>query len=192
MVCKVSLLTWPQHNANCRKWDISGIPCVHAITCIFFNRQDAELYVHPCHHVSTYKACYEPIISPINGQNMWRPSGVTPVQSPIKRRPPGKPKKKRVKEPNEPTSRKDGISKQCKAYGKVRHNRSCCKGEIEGNSSLLGTTNKTNTSNKVIYGHVCEIVAFQYSILMCVNFLFVDQQNQNQGSFNHTICTIPG
>ena len=111
MVCKVPLLTWPQHNENCRKWDISGIPCVHAITCIFFNRQDAELYVHPCHHVSTYKACYEPIISPINGQNMWRPSGVTPVQSPIKRRPPGKPKKKRVKEPNEPTSRKDGISK---------------------------------------------------------------------------------
>ncbi|XP_050277691.1 uncharacterized protein LOC126719148 [Quercus robur] len=98
---------------SCRKWNISGIPCAHAISCIFFNRQDAKQYVHPCYHVSTYKACYEPIITPINGQNMWRPSGVTPVQPPIKRRPPGRPKKKRAREPNKPT-RRAGISKQCK------------------------------------------------------------------------------
>ena len=66
-------------HCSCRKWDISGIPCAYAITCIFFNRQDAEQYVYPCYHVSTYKAYYEPIIAPINGQNMWRPSGVTPI-----------------------------------------------------------------------------------------------------------------
>ena len=42
---------------------------------------------------------------------MWRPSGVTPVQSPIKRKLPSKPKKKKAREPNEPTSRKAGISK---------------------------------------------------------------------------------
>ena len=142
-------------------------------TCIFFNRQDVEQYVHPYYHVFTYRACYEPIITPINGQNMWRPSGVTPVQPLIKRRPLGRPKKKRVREPNELTSRRAGISTQCKACGKLWHNRRSCKGKIGGNSSLPGTTNKTNTSNKVIYGHVCEIVAFQYSILMCLNFLFV-------------------
>ena len=50
---------------------------------------------------------------------MWRPSGVTPVQPPIKRRPPGRPKKKRVREPNELTSRRAGISTQCKAFGKL-------------------------------------------------------------------------
>ena len=27
---------------SCRKWDISGIPCAHAISCIFFNIQDVE------------------------------------------------------------------------------------------------------------------------------------------------------
>ena len=44
---------------SCRKWDITGIPCADAITCIFFNRQDAKQYVHKCFHVSTYKAYYK-------------------------------------------------------------------------------------------------------------------------------------
>ena len=29
-------------HCSCRKWNITGIPCAHAIFCIFFNRQDAE------------------------------------------------------------------------------------------------------------------------------------------------------
>ena len=91
---------------------------------------------------------------------MWKPSGVTPIQPLIKRRSPGRPKKKRVREPNEPTSRRADISKQCKACGKLEHNRRSCKGEIGGNSSLPSTINRTSTFNKVIYGHVCEIVAF--------------------------------
>ena len=81
---------------------------------------------------------------------MWRPSGVTPVQPLIKRRPLGRPKKKRVREPNVPTSKRAGISKHCKACGKLEHNRRSCKGEIGGNSSLPDTTNRTNTYNKVI------------------------------------------
>ena len=85
---------------------------------------------------------------------MWRPSGVTPVQPPIKKKPLDRPKKKRAREPNEPTSRRVGISKQCKTCGKLGHNRRSYKGEIGGNSSLPGTTNRTSTSNKVIYGHI--------------------------------------
>ena len=95
------------------------------------------------------------------------------VQPSIKRRPLGRPKKKKVREPNELTSRRAGISKQCKTCGKLGYNRRSCKDKIGGNSSLLDTTNRTSTSNKIIYRHMCEIVAFQYSILMSVNFLFV-------------------
>ena len=53
-----------------RKWDIIGIPCCHAISYIFFNKEDAEKYVNACHKRTTYIDCYEPIIEPINGQNM--------------------------------------------------------------------------------------------------------------------------
>ena len=98
-------------HCSCRKWDITGIPCAHAISCIFFNGRDAEQYVYKCFHVSTYKACYEPIITSINGQNMWRFSGVQPVQPLIKRKVPGKPKKKRAREPNKLAGRRACISK---------------------------------------------------------------------------------
>ena len=74
-----------------RKWDIIGIPCCHTISYIFFNKEDAEKYVNACHKRTTYIDCYEPIIEPINGQNMRRLSGLPPVQPPIKRRPPGRP-----------------------------------------------------------------------------------------------------
>ena len=105
MTWKVSL--WISLNPSavvaCRKWDITGIPCAYAISCIFFNKEDAKKYVHPCYKRIAYIACYEPIIDPINGQNMWRPSVLPLVQPPIKRIPPSRPKK-RAKEPNEPLS----------------------------------------------------------------------------------------
>ena len=136
-------------HCSCRKWDTTGMPCAHAISCIFFNRQEAEQYVHRCFHVSIYKTCYEPVIAPINGQNMWRPSGVQPVQPPIKRRPPGRPKKKRTREASEPAGRKAGISKQCRSCGQI--------GQIGGNSSIPSTTNKTTVAKKVTFYHICQV-----------------------------------
>ena len=62
-----------------RKWDITGIPCCHAVSCIFFNREQAEKYTNGCYHTSTYKACYEHIIDPLNDANMWTSTGLPPV-----------------------------------------------------------------------------------------------------------------
>ena len=146
-----------KRHCSCRKWDTIGIPCAHAISYIFFNRQEAEQYVHRCFHVSTYKACYEPVIAPINGQNMWRSNDVQPIQPPIKRRPPSKSKKKRTREASELAGRRASISKQCRTCGKIGHNKRSCKGEIGGNSSLPGTTNKTTTAKKVTFYHIYQV-----------------------------------
>ena len=91
---------------------------------------------------ATELACYKPMINPINNQNMWTPIGLSPMQPPIKKRPPGRPKKKRAKEPNEPSkghSKGLGIVKRCKSYEKIGHNKRSCKGEVGGNSSLPTT-----------------------------------------------------
>ena len=86
MDCKVSLWTWPKDIVVAGNGKQLAYHVPMQFLCIFFNRQDAKQYVHRCFHVSTYKVCYEPIIAPINGQNMWRPSGVQPIQPPIKKR----------------------------------------------------------------------------------------------------------
>lgn len=141
-----------EKKCSCRKWDILGMPCCHAIFCIFFSREDVEKYVNACYKRTTYIDCYEPIIEPINGQNMWRPSELTPVQSPIKRRPPGRPKKKRALEHDEPRRHRKnrglGISKQCKLCGKLEHNKRSCKGEVGGNSSLLGSASQASRTTR--------------------------------------------
>nr|POE78161.1 hypothetical protein CFP56_35684 [Quercus suber] len=66
-------------------------------------------------------------------------SRLPPVQPPIKRRLPGKSKKKRARKPNEPRkghSKGLGIAKRCKSCGKIGHNKRSCKYEVGGNSSL--------------------------------------------------------
>ena len=79
------------------------------------------------------------------------------MQPSIKRRPPGRPKKKRVREPNEPRrghSKGLSIVKRCKSCGKIDHNKISCKGEVGGNSSLPTTSdngpNSRNSSLKQV------------------------------------------
>ena len=130
---------------SCRKWDITGIQCCHAVSCIFFNREQAEKYTNDCYHTNTYKACYEYTIDLLNGANMWTSTSLPPVQPPIKKRLPGRPKKKRILEPNEPRRghyKGLGIAKRCKSCGKIDHNKRSCKGEVRGNSSLPGAQNQ--------------------------------------------------
>nr|POE84693.1 hypothetical protein CFP56_75641 [Quercus suber] len=120
--------------------------------CDELRREDAEKYVNACYKRTTYIDCYDPIIEPINGQNMWKPSGLPPMQPPIKRRPPGRPKKKRALEPDEPRSHRKnrglGISKQCKLCGKLGHNKRSCKGEVGGNSSLPRSASQASRTTR--------------------------------------------
>ncbi|GMY12369.1 hypothetical protein FCV25MIE_07608 [Fagus crenata] len=41
------------------------------------NFEAAEDYVDQCYKISTYVACYDPIVMPINGPDMWEATGMT-------------------------------------------------------------------------------------------------------------------
>ncbi|XP_057247429.1 uncharacterized protein LOC130589845 [Beta vulgaris subsp. vulgaris] len=45
-------------SCTCRKWDLYGIPCCHAVACIFFCRKNAEDFVSEYYTRATYLQSY--------------------------------------------------------------------------------------------------------------------------------------
>ncbi|KAK9049348.1 hypothetical protein SSX86_031684 [Deinandra increscens subsp. villosa] len=90
---------------TCRKWQLTGLPCKHAITANWemdlLNQKikgGAEAWIHPCHWLDTWKEVYSLKINPINGRNMWvKDPCPTTLKPPFHHTPVGRPKKKRRK-----------------------------------------------------------------------------------------------
>lgn len=81
-----------KRTCTCRKWDITGIPCQHAIAAIYVKDQDPAGYVDSCYSQKKYLEAYDPIIHPIAGEDQW-PIVVAPLEPPAYRPQPGRPKK---------------------------------------------------------------------------------------------------
>ncbi|GJZ71931.1 mutator type transposase [Tanacetum coccineum] len=66
-----------QRTCSCRKWEISGIPCKHAIAAIHDmadNGNDVgipEDWVHDSYKLATWKAVYSHKVNPVNGRELW-------------------------------------------------------------------------------------------------------------------------
>lgn len=60
-----------KHTFSCKFWDLVGIPCKHVIAAIPRKVDDPIKYVHNCYHRTTYIACYNEVVTSINGQNKW-------------------------------------------------------------------------------------------------------------------------
>ncbi|XP_057775377.1 uncharacterized protein LOC130994346 [Salvia miltiorrhiza] len=83
-----------QNGCSCREWDLTGIPCKHAVSAIKYMNRDPLNYVAECFYVSTYLIGYEHGIKPIHGKKMWPQIGGDVVRPPPKTKMPGRPKKK--------------------------------------------------------------------------------------------------
>ncbi|XP_027934309.1 uncharacterized protein LOC114189806 [Vigna unguiculata] len=80
---------------SCRKWLISEIPCCHAIIAMNFLNLKAEDYIPHWFRRTTYEEIYNSIVLPANGHLFWETNAFPDVLPPLKRRLPGRPKKKR-------------------------------------------------------------------------------------------------
>ncbi|CAJ2645668.1 unnamed protein product [Trifolium pratense] len=117
---------------SCRKWMLTGLPCRHAIACMREMEIDPGQYVPDYFRKETYEACYQPMIYPTNGQNVWVRTRFTDLQPPPIKRQPGRPKKKRNKEADE-LKKDDGNMKRafhgivCGNCKRLGHNKQTCK-----------------------------------------------------------------
>ena len=99
------------HTCGCRSWQLTGIPCVHAVAAILFLNGNPEDYVAVWYTTSMFGSCYRYPIKPINGPDMWPTVDCNPILPPRRRRMPGRPKVNRRKCPTEKVG-KHSVSKK--------------------------------------------------------------------------------
>ncbi|KAM7481862.1 hypothetical protein LguiB_006445 [Lonicera macranthoides] len=113
-------------HCSCKVWQITGLPCCHAIAVIGCINRDPYDYCARYFTTDSYRLTYSESIHPIPNEDRPGPTDVSQVAvtvtPPPTRRPPGRPTNKKFGS-QEATKRQLQCSR-CKATG---HNKSTCK-----------------------------------------------------------------
>ncbi|GJQ98807.1 hypothetical protein Tco_0521792 [Tanacetum coccineum] len=128
------------NNYTVRKWELTGIPCAHAIAANYNMALNGiqvgipEEWVHKCYWLATWKHTYSYTLGCLNGRVMWKKSQIpTTLTLPKHNTPVGRPRKNRRKTKEEKAQMvKDG--KMSRAYktvtclkcGNLGHNSRSC------------------------------------------------------------------
>ncbi|XP_073310473.1 uncharacterized protein [Primulina huaijiensis] len=109
-------------DCSCKSWQLSGLPCCHAIAVITCLGRDPYDYCSRYFTADSYRITFSESINPIlNVEGPWQNGGSVTVTPPPTRRPPGRPTTKRG---GSQVGRRQLQCSRCKATG---HNRSSCK-----------------------------------------------------------------
>ncbi|XP_059654751.1 uncharacterized protein LOC132301519 [Cornus florida] len=110
-------------SCSCRVWSLTGIPCKHALTCIFTKRDQSEAYVDQFYQRETYLRSYAGLIMPIPMRRLTKIDLINPLLPPYFRKPTGRPKKVRNKKNDDPkSSTKLSRSKESLKCSKCKEN----------------------------------------------------------------------
>lgn len=116
---------------------LSCIPCCHAITCFNERTEDSASAIPDIFRKEAYVQCYQPVIYPTNGLNLWEETPYPDILPMIKKMP-GRPKKSRNRATDEKrtegqknrdpslVSRK-GKANKCSICKKSGHKKGSCK-----------------------------------------------------------------
>ncbi|XP_019197083.1 PREDICTED: uncharacterized protein LOC109190938 [Ipomoea nil] len=118
---------------SCRKWDLTGIPCQHAVCAIWMKHGKGPIwhYVDSCYLIFTYKKTYEGCINPMSGYEDWPITSRQPPLPPLYKAKAGRPRKLRMKSKGEISN--DGVhlsrrhvTLHCKKCKELGHNSRKC------------------------------------------------------------------
>ncbi|KAK1307650.1 hypothetical protein QJS10_CPA09g01276 [Acorus calamus] len=137
--CVVNL---EDRTCSCRAWQVTGLPCEYAAAFITSVRGlDILDYVDDCYSVQRFRAAYAIPVGGMPSRELWD-KVVLPyeVGPPKTIRPRGRPKKKRIRDPNEKRKGRHKCTR-CNTFG---HQKNTCKNPI-GESSSQGSARVTWT-----------------------------------------------
>ncbi|CAO2149444.1 unnamed protein product [Urochloa humidicola] len=119
-------------NCDCRRWNLTGIPCSHAISCLRHERIPPESMVSNCYSTSNFLLAYGNSIWPCKDKSTREKVDAPEVMPPVYEKKVGRPPKTRRKQPyetegeNGPKLSRHGIIITCRFCGKTGHNRGGC------------------------------------------------------------------
>ncbi|KAK1297105.1 hypothetical protein QJS10_CPB15g01420 [Acorus calamus] len=116
---------------SCNRWTLTGMPCSHATALIQEIRGlDIVEFIDPCYYTEAYLATYELRVNPLMDRQLWEhvELGYT-VLPPMSRRPRGRPKTKRIKDPNE--AKRTKRMHKCSRCENWSHHKSSCKESLQ-------------------------------------------------------------
>ena len=130
-----------KQECTCREWQLSGLPCIHAVAFICSLRgARLEDYVHEYYSLDRFRVAYEGVIRPMTDKSQWvKFDPGFKVCPPKMKRPPGRPRKQRIHGCLEPGSKRQKC-KRCQQFG---HQARTCKELVLGDQGGPGPrTNK--------------------------------------------------
>lgn len=120
-------------SCDCRRWELTGIPCCHAISCLRHERIPPESMVANCYSVQAFIAAYGNNIWPCLDISKWEKVDGPEVAPPIYEKKVGRPPKARKKQPQEtqgkfgPKLSKHGVIMHCGWCKSTEHNVRKCE-----------------------------------------------------------------
>ncbi|XP_051136523.1 uncharacterized protein LOC127255174 [Andrographis paniculata] len=128
-----------ERTCTCRKWQLSGIPCKHAISN---QREEIQDYVNEYYSVETYIKVYAPAIMAFTSEMFWEVTGFNPPKPLTQMRLVGRPTLSRRRERDEPMRKtrkkaetlmlkKNQMTVRCRGCGNSGHNVRKCPKTVE-------------------------------------------------------------
>ncbi|GKU86616.1 hypothetical protein SLEP1_g1118 [Rubroshorea leprosula] len=140
-----------------RYWQLSGVPCPHALACIRYKRWRVEHCISNFYKKEKYLAAYAyPLQCIRKGTKAWKAMGEEELLPPPVRSMPGRPRRKRRRHKSEPQKMKKGKLRKltgkgrkmtCKVCGNEGHNgRTCPYNNEEGRNESASARVKITVS----------------------------------------------
>jgi MuDR family transposase/MULE transposase domain/SWIM zinc finger len=123
----------------CRGWQLYGLPCAHGVAALVSCRQNVHRYTESCFTLATYRKTYSQTIHPIPDKSLWgelvdgnaNSCGENMIEKvinpPKSLRPPGRPRKKRVRPEDKGRVKRVVHCSRCNQTG---HFRTTCAAPI--------------------------------------------------------------
>ncbi|WCJ30900.1 hypothetical protein M5689_012421 [Euphorbia peplus] len=139
-----------KETCSCRAWELKGIPCAHAICAMHHRKIDPLQHVAHWYHKQTHIQAFSNFIQPVTNMKMWLETGNPPIEPPEVKKMPGRPKKNRRREHDEPRHGKAsrrGLQITCSICKTPGHNKSkCTKKPTQDSQSEIRTYESGSTS----------------------------------------------